>query len=124
MSAFGMLSTLVISQLHMLERGLGSASVKIVRTAIDEAFKLGKREGQAERDALALQVKQLQEQLAQQKLVHIGFTNGSQVRYVTERKQEGGFYPDNGYDSNIAVYMLATDAHHVGLQSEVYKGLC
>jgi hypothetical protein len=98
--------------------------MKTVKSSYNEAFKLGKLEGQAERDALALRVKQLEEQLAQQKLVHIGFTNGSQVRYVTERKQEGGFYPDNGYDSNIAVYMLATDAHHVGIQSDVYNGLC
>ena len=74
----------------------------------------------AERDALAAQVKELKSELRQEKLIHIGFTNESQVQYVTEDKEEGAFYPNSDNGCYIPVYMLNVHAHRVGPDSKIY----
>jgi hypothetical protein len=78
----------------------------------------------AERDALAAQVKDLESELRQRKLIHIGFTNESQVQYVTEEKEDGSFYPNSDNGCYIPVYMLDVHAHRVGSDSEIYKEHC
>lgn len=75
---------------------------------------------QAERDALVAQVKELKGELRQEKLIHIGFTNESQVQYVTEDKEEGAFYPNSDHGCYIPVYMLNVHAHRVGPDSKIY----
>lgn len=77
-----------------------------------------------ERDTLAAQVKNLESELRQRKLIHIGFTNESQVQYVTEEKEDGSFYPDSDNGCYIPVYMLYVHAHRVGSDSEIYKEHC
>ena len=74
----------------------------------------------SERDALAAQVKELKSELRQGKLIHIGFTNESQVKYVTEDKEEGAFYPNSDNGCYIPVYMLNVHAHRVGPDSKIY----
>lgn len=70
--------------------------------------------------ALAAQVKELKSELRQEKLIHIGFTNESQVQYVTEDKEEGAFYPNSDNGCYIPVYMLNVHAHRVGPNSKIY----
>ena len=74
----------------------------------------------SERDALAAQVKELKSELRQEKLIHVGFTNESQVQYVTEDKEEGAFYPNSDNGCYIPVYMLNVHAHRVGPDSKIY----
>ena len=69
-----------------------------------------------ERDALAAE----NIELRQRKLIHIGFTNESQVQYVTEDKEEGAFYPNSDHGCYIPVYMLNVHAHRVGPDSKIY----
>lgn len=66
------------------------------------------------------QVKQLSNDLQQQKLIHIGFTNEHQVIYATEDKTEAAFYPDSDNECYIPVYMLAVHTHRVGFDSVIY----
>ena len=75
---------------------------------------------EAERDALAVQVEALKSELRQGKLIHIGFTNESQVQYVTEDKEEGAFYPNSDHGCYIPIYMLNVHAHRVGQDSKIY----
>lgn len=70
--------------------------------------------------ALAAQVKELKSELRQEKLIHIGFTNESQIQYVTEDKEEGAFYPNSDHGCYIPVYMLNVHAHRVGSESKIY----
>lgn len=69
-----------------------------------------------ERDALAVE----NIELRQRKLIHIGFTNESQVQYVTEDKEEGTFYPNSDHGCYIPIYMLNVHAHRVGPDSKIY----
>ena len=66
------------------------------------------------------EIKQLRNELRQQKLVHIGFTNDHQVRYATEEKSEAAFYPDSDNECYIPVYMLDIHDHRVGSESVIY----
>lgn len=75
---------------------------------------------ESERAALAAQVKELKSELRQEKLIHIGFTNESQIQYVTEDKEEGAFYPNSDHGCYIPVYMLNVHAHRVGSESKIY----
>ncbi len=77
-----------------------------------------------ERDALAYQAKNLEAALRQRKLIHVGFTNENQVRYVTELRQGGGFYPDTENECYIPLYMLEVHAHRAGSDSKIYKEHC
>jgi len=83
-----------------------------------------KAKAREQRDALAAKVKNLENELRQRKLIHIGFTNESQVQYVTEQKEDGSFYPDSDNGCYIPVYMLDVHAHRVGSDSEIYKEHC
>jgi hypothetical protein len=78
----------------------------------------------AERDALAAQVARLENELRQQKLIHVGFTNETQVQFVTEHKQDGQFCPSSDDGCYIPLYMLNIHAHRVGPDSEIYKEHC
>ena len=91
-------------------------SARGVVTQIDNMF-AGIRN---QRDELAAQVKELKSELRQEKLIHIGFTNESQVQYVTEDKEEGAFYPNSDHGCYIPVYMLNVHAHRVGPDSKIY----
>lgn len=89
-----------------------------------EAWKAVALAAQAERDALAAQIARLENELRQQKLIHVGFTNEAQVRYVTEENEEGSFYSDTDNECYIPLYMLNIHAHRVGPDSEIYKEHC
>ena len=73
-----------------------------------------------EREQLKTQVELLNNELRQQKLIHIGFTNEHQVTYVTEEDSEGAFYPDSDNGCYIPVYMLDIHAQRVGYESVIY----
>lgn len=75
---------------------------------------------QSDNRQLKAQVEQLNNELRQQKLIHIGFTNESQVRFATEDKTEAMFYPDSDNECYIPVYMLDIHAHRVGYESVIY----
>ena len=70
--------------------------------------------------ATAAQVEALKSELKQKDLIHIGFTNKSQVKYVAEDKEEGAFYPNSDNGCYIPVYMLNVHAHRVGQDSKIY----
>lgn len=82
------------------------------------------KELEAQNHALLAQVRSLDNALRQHKLIHIGFTNESQVQYVNEQKEDGTFYPSSDNGCYIPVYMLDVHAHRVGANSEIYKEHC
>lgn len=77
-----------------------------------------------ERDALAAENANLKSEIRQRELIHVGFTNGHQVTYVTEQKLDGSFYPDSDNECYVPLYMLNIHSHRVGHDSEVYKEHC
>lgn len=93
-----------------------------IEAGISEADRCYARIAELEQQnaALAAQVKELKSELRQGKLIHIGFTNESQVQYVTEDKEEGAFYPNSDNGCYIPVYMLNVHAHRVGPDSKIY----
>ena len=56
-------------------------------------------------------VKELEKDLAEKELLHVGFTNGTQVKYAKD--EEGAFYPDTEGDCYIPLYMLKSHEHRV-----------
>lgn len=70
--------------------------------------------------ALAATVEALKSELKHKDLIHIGFTNKSQIKYVTEDKDEGAFYQNSDHGCYIPIYMLNVHAHRVGSESKIY----
>ena len=104
-----------------LERQLSSTKDLLESSMLSEATaKQYAEEVNKQNAALAAQVKELKSELRQEKLIHIGFTNESQVQYVTEDKEEGAFYPNSDNGCYIPVYMLNVHAHRVGPDSKIY----
>ncbi len=60
-------------------------------------------------------VKELERELASKELLHVGFTNGSQVKYA--KTEEGAFYPDTSGDCYIPLYMLKSHEHRIDTTS-------
>ena len=56
-------------------------------------------------------VKELEKELASKELLHVGFTNGDQVKYATT--EEGSFYPDTYGGCYIPLYMLKSHEHRI-----------
>ena len=56
-------------------------------------------------------VADLEKELANKELLHVGFTNGTQVKYAKD--EEGAFYPDTDGDCYIPLYMLKSHEHRV-----------
>jgi hypothetical protein len=56
-------------------------------------------------------VKELEKELANKELLHVGFTNGTQVKYAKD--EEGAFYPDTDGDCYIPLYMLKSHEHRI-----------
>ena len=56
-------------------------------------------------------VAELEKELANKDLLHVGFTNGSQIKYA--KVEEGAFYPDTSGDCYIPLYMLKSHEHRI-----------
>lgn len=82
-----------------LERyNLGLANESHNKTMAIERFK--KRLAEVERE------------LTQKKLVHVGYTNGYQI-YYAKNDESGSFYPDTYNDCYIPLYMLDIHLHRL-----------
>ena len=75
---------------------------------------------QNERDGLVAEVRRTKNELRQKELIHIGYTNHAQVKYVTEGNEEAAIFPDTEHECYIPVYMLNIHAHRVGPDSKTY----
>jgi|GEM_PF-2982209 len=87
----------------------GSAEVTVndlAQAAIDEVTHL--REQLAKSNE---RVEELEKELASKELLHVGFTNGYQVKYA--KTEEGTFYPDTCGDCYIPLYMLKSHEHRI-----------
>lgn len=60
-------------------------------------------------------VRELEKELASKELLHVGFTNGDQVKYA--KVEEGAFYPDTCGDCDIPLYMLKSHEHRIEITS-------
>lgn len=56
-------------------------------------------------------VAELEKQFANKDLLHVGFTNGSQIKYA--KVEEGSFYPNTDGDCYIPLYMLKSHEHRI-----------
>lgn len=56
-------------------------------------------------------VNELEKELSNKELLHVGFTNGDQVNYA--KVEEGSFYPDTSGDCYIPLYMLKSHEHRI-----------
>lgn len=56
-------------------------------------------------------VRGLEKEVADKELLHVGFTNGSQIKYA--KVEEGAFYPDTDGDCYIPLYMLKSHEHRI-----------
>jgi hypothetical protein len=56
-------------------------------------------------------VKELEKDIKNKELIHVGFTNGYQVKYAKD--EEGAFYPDTSGDCYIPLYMLKSHEHRI-----------
>lgn len=56
-------------------------------------------------------VKELEKDIKNNELVHVGFTNGDQITYA--KTEEGAFYPDTDGDCYIPLYMLKSHEHRI-----------
>lgn len=56
-------------------------------------------------------VKELEEELATKELLHVGFTNGSQIK--SAKVEEGSFYPNTDGNCYIPLYMLKSHEHRI-----------
>lgn len=56
-------------------------------------------------------VKELEKDAKNNELVHVGYTNGDQVKYA--KLGEGAFYPDTSGDCYIPLYMLKSHEHRI-----------
>lgn len=54
---------------------------------------------------------ELEKELANKDLLHVGFTNGAQIKYA--KVEEGAFYPDTEGDCYIPLYMLKSHEHRI-----------
>jgi hypothetical protein len=54
---------------------------------------------------------ELEKELSNKELSHVGFTNGDQVKYA--KVEEGAFYPDTHGDCYIPLYMLKSHEHRI-----------
>ncbi len=53
----------------------------------------------------------LEKEISSKELLHVGFTNGDQVKYA--KVEEGAFYPDTEGDCYIPLYMLKSHEHRI-----------
>ncbi len=53
----------------------------------------------------------LEKELAAKELLHVGFTNGDQIKYA--KTDEGSFYPDTDGNCYIPLYMLKIHEHRI-----------
>jgi cell division GTPase FtsZ len=65
----------------------------------------------AENEALKERVKELEKDIKNKELIHVGFTNGDQVKYA--KAEEGAFYPDTSGNCYIPLYMLKSHEHRI-----------
>ena len=65
----------------------------------------------ADRAALQRKVEELEKKGGGSELVHVGYTNGHQIKYAKD--SEGSFYPDTENDCWIPLYMLAIHTHRL-----------
>lgn len=56
-------------------------------------------------------VKELEKELSNKELLHVGFTNGDQIKYA--KVEEGAFYPDTYGNCYIPLYMLKSHEHRI-----------
>lgn len=56
-------------------------------------------------------VKELEKELANKELLHVGFTNGDQIKNGVV--EEGSFYPDTKGCCYIPLYMLKSHEHRI-----------
>ncbi len=56
-------------------------------------------------------VEDLEKELSNKELMHVGFTNGAQIKYAKD--EEGAFYPDTDGDCYIPLYMLKSHEHRI-----------
>lgn len=56
-------------------------------------------------------VKELEKDIKNKELIHVGFTNGDQVKYA--KAEEGSFYPDTSGNCYIPLYMLKSHEHRI-----------
>lgn len=54
---------------------------------------------------------ELEKELSNKDLLHVGFTNGAQIKYAKD--EEGAFYPDTDGDCYIPLYMLKSHEHRI-----------
>lgn len=60
-------------------------------------------------------VKELEKELSSRELMHVGFTNGTQIKYAKD--EEGAFYPDTDGDCYIPLYMLKSHEYRIDITS-------
>ncbi|GFD77249.1 hypothetical protein KUL118_01110 [Tenacibaculum sp. KUL118] len=60
---------------------------------------------------LVTKVEGLERDARNNELVHVGFTNGDQIKYA--KVEEGSFYPDTSGSCYIPLYMLKSHEHRV-----------
>ena len=56
-------------------------------------------------------VEELEKELATKELLHVGFTNGDQIKYA--KVEEGSFYPNTDGNCYIPLYMLKSHEHRI-----------
>jgi hypothetical protein len=56
-------------------------------------------------------VKKLENDIKNKELIHVGFTNGDQVKCA--KVEEGAFYPDTSGNCYIPLYMLKSHEHRI-----------
>lgn len=54
---------------------------------------------------------ELEKELTNKDLLHVGFTNGAQIKYAKD--EEGAFYHDTDGDCYIPLYMLKSHEHRI-----------
>lgn len=60
-------------------------------------------------------IKELEKELSNEELLHVGFTNGDQVKYA--KVEEGAFYPDTSGNCYIPLYMLKCHEYRIEITS-------
>mgnify|MGYP003121737290 CR=1 FL=1 len=87
---------------HMSKKEL----LEFARTAHEENVKLVQQLAKANE-----RVEELEKSIKNNELVHVGFTNGDQIKYANV--EEGSFYPDTSGYCFIPLYMLKSHEHRI-----------
>lgn len=87
--------------------GIGTLGKSYIDCLCAEVEQLKQRAEAAEK-----RLAEVERELTQKKLVHVGYTNGYQI-YYAKNDESGSFYPDTYNDCYIPLYMLDIHLHRL-----------